>query len=86
MAEQRLAGGYQLSRVGGEAGRRPGLRGLSKVDELTAKAAGADAGTRVSESGDVLVVNAAVSSRKEGFDDCERVSAPVVPTCETSTT
>ena len=59
--------------------------GLSKVDELTARAAGADAGTRVSESGDVLVVNAAVSSRKEGFDDCERVSAPVVPTCETST-
>ena len=59
--------------------------GLSKVDELTAEAAGADAGTRVSESGDVLVVNAAVSSRKEGFDDCERVSAPVVPTCETST-
>ena len=31
------------------------------------------------------MVNAAVSSRKEGFDDCERVSAPVVPTCETST-
>ena len=55
------------------------------MDELTAEAAGADAGTRVSESGDVLVVNAAVSSRKEGFDDCERVSAPVVPTCETST-
>ena len=27
VAEQRLAGGYQLSRVGGEAGRRPGLRG-----------------------------------------------------------
>ena len=27
VAEQRLAGGYQLSRVGGEAGRRPSLRG-----------------------------------------------------------
>ena len=27
VAEQRLAGGNQLSRVGGEAGRRPGLRG-----------------------------------------------------------
>ncbi len=61
--------------------------GLEKVDELTAAAAVERAGARVGwEDGEpVMFVNAAVRSRTEGFEDCVRVSAPVVPTCESST-
>ena len=60
--------------------------GLEKVDELTAAAAMERAGARVGwEDGEpVMFVNAAVRSRTEGFENCVRVSAPVVPTCESS--
>ena len=61
-------------------------RGLEKVDALTASPGTDRAGTRVKDwDSNVLVVNAAVRSRSEGFEDCVRVSAPVVPTCDSST-
>ena len=58
--------------------------GLSKMDELTSSAARDARASQVDVDG-VVVVNAATRSKKEGFEDCERVSAPVVPTCESST-